>query len=166
MSDNGIIGGTSGIGRVLGPAVWMPNGAGGYAITVLANANGAVNGIRSDGAMLVGFTSAHSSSTPLYWVAQAGGAWSTPIVVAGGCTVVKDVSDGGRFVLNECPIGSGKQASAGYADAPYSVLSRLGGLGPTGVPASVAGISHGGHYASGYAYITPQRSVGVYWTLP
>jgi len=155
ISANGILGGTASGGKRLGPAVWMPNGSGGYALTTLA-ASGAVNGVRYDGGLLVGFT-----TVPVYWLAQPGGGWSAPITVAGGCSGVKDVSDAGRFVLNSCPIGNGKQASAAYADPPYAALSRLGGLGPTGVPASVAGISRGGRYAAGYA-----GSVGVYWSLP
>jgi hypothetical protein len=160
ISDNGIIGGTASGGRKLGPAVWMPNGTGGYTLTVLS-ASGAVNGVRFDGGMLVGFTSAS-----VYWLAQPGGTWSAPITVAGGCNGVKDVSDAGRFVLNSCPLGTGKKASVAYADAPYATLTRLGGLGPTDVPATVAGISHGGRYAAGNANTSPTVTVGVYWSLP
>jgi len=67
VSASGILGGTTS-----GPAVWMPNGTGGYTVTTLANA-GAVNGVRRDGGMLVGFTSG-----PVYWLAQPGGRWSAP----------------------------------------------------------------------------------------
>ncbi len=161
ISDNGILGGIAGAGKSLGPAVWMPNGSGGYTLTLLATKNGAVNGIRSDGQMLVGFTSTPSVSAPMYWLAQPGGTWGAPVTVAGGCNAVKDVADAGRFVLNDCPISNGGQASPAYADAPYGTLSRLGGLGPKNIAGFVSGISHGGHYAGGYA-----GSQGVYWWLP
>ncbi len=160
LADNGVLGGTADGGQKLGPAVWMPNGTAGYTLTTLAPA-GAVNGVRADGGMLVGFT-----SVPVYWLAQSGGTWSAPIVVAGGCSGVKDVSDAGRFLLNDCPIANGGVASAAYADAPYGSLTRLGGLGPKGNVGFASGISHSGHYAAGYANVNNQGSVGIYWTLP
>ena len=102
--------------------------------------------------MLVGFTSG-----PVYWLAQPGGTWSAPITVAGGCSGVKDVSDAGRFVLNDCPIANGGgQTSAAYADAPYGSLTRLGGLGPKSNVGFASGISHGGRYAGGYANVNNQ----------
>ena len=161
LGDNGVLGGTAAAGRFLGPAVWMPNGAGGYALTVLAAKNGAINGVRSDGGMLVGFTSSPSASAPMYWTAQPGGTWGAPVTVAGGCFAIKDISDAGRFVLTDCPFSNGNRVSSAYADAPYSSLSRLGGLGPNTFGGFASGISHGGHYAAGYA-----GSVGVYWQLP
>src|SRR5678815_5502708 len=87
VSASGILGGTTS-----GPAVWMPNGTGGYTVTTLANA-GAVNGVRRDGGMLVGFTSG-----PVYWLAQPGGRWSAPVAVAGGCFGIKDIADAGRIL--------------------------------------------------------------------
>ena len=165
ISNNGILGGTASGGRKLGPAVWMPNGTGGYAITVLSTSNGAVNGVRADGGMLVGFTSTASSSTPLYWVAQSGGTWSAPVVVAGGCSGIKDIGDTGRFLLNDCPVSSGNRSSPAFADPPYGSLTTLGGLGPNTYGAFASGISHGGRYAAGYATVNSQ-SVGIYWSLP
>ena len=160
ISTSGSLGGTAIGGRTLGPAVWMPNGVGGYTVTSLAT-SGAVNGVRADGGMLVGFISA-----PVYWLAQPGGTWSSPITVAGSCSGVKDVSDAGRFILNDCPFSNNGQTFAAYADAPYSSLSRLGGLGPKSNVGFASGISHGGKYAGGYANVNNQGSVGIYWTLP
>lgn len=160
ISANGILGGTAPGPRVAAPAVWMPNGSGAYTLTTLA-ASGAVNGVRADGGMLVGFI-----SSPVYWLAQAGGTWSAPIAVAGGCNGVKDVSDGSRFILNDCPIANGGQTFAAYADAPYGSLTRLGGLGPKSNVGFASGIAHGGRYAGGYANVNNQGSVGIYWTLP
>ena len=154
VSASGILGGTAPGGHQLGPAVWTPNGTGGYTLTTLAG-SGAVNGVRWDGGMLVGFT-----SVPVYWLAQSGGTWSAPITVAGKCSGVKDVSDGGRFVLNDCPFANNLKFAT-YADAPYSSLTRLGGVGKKGNAGTISGISHGGHYAAGTA-----GGVGVYWMLP
>ena len=158
VSASGILGGTVGVGRVLGPAVWMPNGTGGYTLTTLASA-GAVNGVRADGGLLVGFTSAS-----VYWRAQ-GGTWSAPVTVAGGCNGIKDIADAGRIILNDCPFVTKGQTYAAYADAPYASLSRLGGFGPKGNVGTASGISHNGHFAGGYASVNNQ-SVGIYWTLP
>jgi hypothetical protein len=154
VSASGILGGTA-----LGPAVWMPNGTGGYAATTLAR-TGAVNGVRWDGGMLVGFTSG-----AVYWLAQPGGRWSAPVTVAGGCFGIKDVADAGRIILNDCPFTSKGQTFAAYADAPYASLSRLGGFGPKGNVGFASGISHDGHFAAGQATVNNQ-SVGVYWMLP
>ena len=159
LSNTGILGGTASVGRTLGAAVWMPNGSGGYTMTSLATL-GAVNGVRADGGLLVGFT-----STPVYWRAQTGGTWSAPITVPGGCSSVKDIADAGRVILNDCPLTTKGQTFAAYADAPYGSLSRLGGLGPKSNVGFASGISHSGHYASGYADVNSQ-SVGIYWTLP
>jgi hypothetical protein len=159
VSASGILGGTASAGRVLGPAVWMPNGSGGYALTALANA-GAVNGVRADGGLLVGFT-----SVSVYWRAQPGGTWSAPVTVAGGCSGIKDIADAGRIILNTCPFATKGQTFAAYADAPYGSLSRLGGFGPKGNVGTASGISHGGHFAGGYASVNNQ-SVGIYWALP
>ena len=158
VSASGILGGTASAGRVLGPAVWMPNGSGGYTLTTLANA-GAVNGVRADGGLLVGFT-----SVSVYWRAQ-GGTWSAPVTVAGGCSGIKDIADAGRIILNTCPFATKGQTFAAYADAPYGSLSRLGGFGPKGNVGTASGISHGGHFAGGYASVNNQ-SVGIYWALP
>jgi hypothetical protein len=154
VSASGILGGTTS-----GPAVWMPNGTGGYTVTTLANA-GAVNGVRWDGGMLVGFTSG-----PVYWLAQPGGRWSAPVAVAGGCFGIKDIADAGRIILNDCPFRTKGQTFAAYADAPYASLSRLGGFGPQGNVGFASGISRGGHFAAGNATVNNQ-SVGIYWTLP
>ena len=154
VSARGILGGTTS-----GPAVWMPNGTGGYTVTTLANA-GAVNGVRWDGGMLVGFTSG-----PVYWLAQPGGTWSAPVTVAGGCNGIKDIADAGRIILNDCPFRTKGQTFAAHADAPYASLSRLGGFGPQGNVGFASGISHGGHFAGGNATVNNQ-SVGIYWTLP
>ena len=159
VSASGILGGTASTGRVLGPAVWMPNGSGGYTLTTLANA-GAVNGVRADGGLLVGFTSG-----PVYWRAQPGGTWSAPVTVAGGCSGIKDIADAGRIILNDCPFATKGQTFAAYAEAPYASLSRLGGLGPKGNVGFASGISHGGHFAGGNATVNNQ-SVGIYWALP
>ena len=143
-------------GRTLGAAVWMPNVSGGHTLTILAaNTNGAVQGIRADGGMLVGFI-----SSPVYRLAQPGGTWSAPITVAGGCYGVRAVSDASRLVLNKCPLGAGNKVSGAYADPPYTSLTRLGRLGPT-FEGNVTSISHGGRYASGFI-----GSTGVYWALP
>ena len=162
MSTNGHSGRHGGRwSRCSGPRSGMPNGSGSYTLTTLA-AQGAVNGIRSDGLMLVGFTSG-----PVYWLAQTGGTWSAPFAVSGGCSGVKDVSDAGRFILNDCPIASGGgQTTAVYSDAPYATLTRLGGLGPKSNVGFASGISHGGRYAGGYANVNNQGSVGIYWALP
>jgi len=157
MSDNGIIGGIASGGRKLGPAIWTPNGSGGYALTVLSTLNGAVNGVRSDGGMLVGFT-----SSPQYWLAQPGGTWSAPVTVAGGCFGIKDVADAGRIILNDCPFSNGNRSSSAYADPPYGSLTRLGGLGPGTLGGFARGISRGGHYVAGDA----GSGGGVYWLLP
>lgn len=159
VSASGILGGTAAGGRVLGPAVWMPNGTGGYTLTTLANA-GAVNGVRADGGLLVGFTSAS-----VYWRAQPGGTWSAPVTVAGGCNGIKDIADAGRIILNDCPFATKGQTFVAYSDAPYGSLSRLGGFGPKGNVGTASGISHGGHFAGGYASVNNQ-SVGIYWALP
>jgi hypothetical protein len=159
VSAGGILGGTASGGRVLGPAVWTPNGSGGYTLTTLASA-GAVNGVRADGGMLVGFTSAS-----VYWRAQPGGTWGAPVTVAGGCNGIKDIADAGRIILNDCPFATKGQTFAAYADAPYGSLSRLGGFGPKGNVGTASGISHSGHFAGGYASVNNQ-SVGIYWTLP
>jgi len=159
VSASGILGGTASAGRVLGPAVWMPNGSGGYTLTTLANA-GAVNGVRADGGLLVGFT-----SVSVYWRAETGGTWSAPVTVAGGCSGIKDIADAGRIILNTCPFATKGQTFAAYADAPYGSLSRLGGFGPKGNVGTASGISHGGHFAGGYASVNNQ-SVGIYWALP
>lgn len=159
VSASGILGGTASAGRVLGPAVWMPNGSGGYTLTTLANA-GAVNGVRADGGLLVGFT-----SVSVYWRAEPGGTWSAPVTVAGGCSGIKDIADAGRIILNTCPFATKGQTFAAYADAPYGSLSRLGGFGPKGNVGTASGISHGGHFAGGYASVNNQ-SVGIYWALP
>jgi hypothetical protein len=159
ISDNGVLGGTGSVGRTLAPAVWVPNGTGGYTYTLLSTANGAVNGVRSDGGLIVGFT-----STAVYWLAQPGGTWSAPTSVS-ACGSVKDVADSGRFLMNGCSSAKSQPSGPAYADAPYSTFVRLGGLGPKNMPGTAAGISHGGHYAGGYATVNSQ-SVGVYWTLP
>lgn len=65
----------------------MPNGSGGYSLTQLGS-TGAVNGVRADGGLLVGFTSAS-----VYWRAQPGGTWSAPVTVTAGCGGIKDVAD-------------------------------------------------------------------------
>ncbi|MEP7344338.1 MAG: hypothetical protein ABI877_03685 [Gemmatimonadaceae bacterium] len=161
LSTTGIVGGDAPASRTLGPAVWTPNGSAGYQMTILAP-SGAVNGVRSDGGMLVGFT-----SKPVYWPALPGGGWGAPIAVSvGGCDGVKDVADAGRFILNACRFTNGGQTFAAYADAPYSSLSRLGGLGPKSNVGFASGISHGGQYAAGYANVNNQGAVGIYWRLP
>jgi hypothetical protein len=162
VSSTGVFGGTTAAPRTLGPAVWVPNGSGGYLITTLAS-SGAVNGVRSDGGMIVGFT-----SVPVYWLALPGGGWSAPVTVAGGCNSIKDVSDASRFVLNGCPMVSNGKAKTfpAYGDTPYTSLTRLGGLGPSGTPGFVAGVSHSGHFASGNVYLTTNTPVGVYWIVP
>jgi len=68
--------------------------------------------------------------------------------------------DGGRFVLNDCPFANNLKFAT-YADAPYSFVTRLGGVGKKGNAGTISGISHGGHYAAGTA-----GGVGVYWMLP
>lgn len=160
ISTTGILGGTANAGRVLGAAVWMPNDAGGYTMTSLAT-SGAVNGVRADGGLLVGNVTA-----AVYWRAQPGGTWGAPVTVPGGCGVAKDIADTGRIVLNGCPSTNKGLSGAAYADAPYGSLSRLGGLGPKGTVGFASGISHGGRYAGGYADVSGQGSVGIYWALP
>ncbi len=159
ISASGILGGTGPGTRTLAPAVWMPNGTGGSTYTLLATVNGAVNGVRFDGGMLVGFT-----STAVYWLAQPGGTWSAPISVP-NCGGVKDVADGGRFILNDCTLTKGGTAGPAYADPPYAPVTRLGGLGPKNIAGTASGISHDGRYGAGYATVNNQN-VGVYWALP
>jgi hypothetical protein len=161
LSASGIVGGTAAAGLRLGPAVWVPDVTGAYTLTTLAS-SGAVNGVRSDGGMLVGFTSA-----PVYWLAMpGGGGWSSPVTVGGGCNGVKDVSDAGRIILNDCPFTNGGQTFAAYSDAPYGSLTRLGGLGPKSNVGFVSGISHGGRYAAGNASVNTLGTVAIYWNLP
>jgi hypothetical protein len=159
ISANGIFGGTGPGARTLAPAVWVPNGTGGYTYTLLSTSNGAVNGVRLDGGMIVGFI-----STAVYWLAQPGGTWSAPISVP-ACGGVKDVADSGRFLMNECTVGKSNTSGPAFADPPYASLTRLGGLGPKNIPGTASGISHGGRYAGGYATVNG-LNVGIYWQLP
>jgi hypothetical protein len=160
LSSTGVLGGFVNIGRVLAPAVWMPNGSGGYALTVLSTSGGAVNGVRSDGGMVAGYL-----STPVYWLAQPGGAWSAPITIAGGCNAVKDVAEAGRIILNYCPFRNRGQPTAAYADVPYGTLNQLGGLGPKSSGTVATDIAPSGHYAGGFTTVNSQ-TVGIYWALP
>ena len=158
LSDNG-----TAVGRVNGqPAVWTPDGSGGYTLTLLDGAY--AYGIDGAGSIIVGAKSiARNSSSAVYWLASSG-VWGQAITFAGGCGSSRDVADSsGRVTLNGCPFGSGTLAYAAFMDPPYTTPMKLGGVGGHNNN-FIGGSSSSGQYMVGNGYTSGSSvQVGVYW---
>lgn len=150
------------IGMVNGrAAVWTPNGSGGYQLGLIGANGSRATGIDGGGTIITGRAGTGGSLSAVYW-RFASGAWSSPIVLPGGCDVAKGVSDEGRIVLNSCPFGA--RTYPAYIDPPYATASALRGLGPKNTIGQISGISPSGQYVAGQATVGGIAQA-IYWSI-
>lgn len=166
-SMDGIVNGVTATGVAVGfvsagAAVWEPNGAGGWTLTVLGEGN--VEEVNTAGTLAVGAIGG-STAQAAYWQ-KVGGTWSSAIPLPVPCAAARSVDDLGRIAVSGCDV-PGSKPGAGIMLPPYGPTNviYLGGFGNRTDGAQVEALSPQGTWIVGRARMANNNIVGAYWNI-
>jgi hypothetical protein len=151
-----------------GAAVWEPNGAGGWNLTVIGRAStvgpkfAEARAINGAGTIVVGTL----NGVAVYWQ-RTGSGWGSAITLPGGCGAATGVDDYGRILLRSCSLGpSWRTFTSAVVASPYdlSTIIWLGGFGNRDDGPQAWAISRLGTWIVGSAKLG-NSVIGAYWRI-